>query len=495
MFRYFSSSLSYSSTMEVLETARVDAYALGNIVVPAKKRPHVLCVIWEGTCSERLIEEGQNRTSSMSKISEDQSPAGAESVGTVWHAGDWTGPISLQPEEVLSGESATSKTNDIVVMSKEGVKVITIDFLALDAILKSGSALYRRFLERNAARERAKNSGQVLMRNPSTTDLLLDDARKELNVVELLNNNYALRKLTAIQKRHLESLAVGPISFKPSDRLWGVGTPVDKAFIIISGTASFVRSRRQAGSEAAGAGQTMKDDAEVVRREAEARGDDHSSMSSVEHEDHRNHGSKVVFDSMTGDYASPEYMAVSRHFQKRAEDIRDNGSVASGLSGVSNDSEGDEEAFVEDGEMSRSRRNSLKRRRSSRLRQAQKVLGRLYSRRAFTGGLVFSRGHFLGDVSKMVAGLLSSDGSSESAENGPQYGFGDKLESHQVDKALATITEASGSENAQRIMHDSTLVAGKDGCVVLVFPKSSLIPFLDEYPGLLLSLLGTQVVV
>jgi hypothetical protein len=39
------------------------------------------------------------------------------------------------------------------------------------------------------------------------------------------------------------------------------------------------------------------------------------------------------------------------------------------------------------------------------------------------------------------------------------------------------------------------LTAGKDGCVVLVFPKASLIPFLDEFPGLLLSLLGTQVVV
>jgi len=45
------------------------------------------------------------------------------------------------------------------------------------------------------------------------------------------------------------------------------------------------------------------------------------------------------------------------------------------------------------------------------------------------------------------------------------------------------------------IMHSSTLTAGKDGCVVLVFPKSSFGPFLDEYPGLLLSLLGTQVVV
>lgn len=41
----------------------------------------------------------------------------------VWHAGDWTGPRSLQPEKRFSGESALGKTHDIVAMSSEGVKV------------------------------------------------------------------------------------------------------------------------------------------------------------------------------------------------------------------------------------------------------------------------------------------------------------------------------------------------------------------------------------
>jgi CRP-like cAMP-binding protein len=50
-------------------------------------------------------------------------------------------------------------------------------------------------------------------------------------------------------------------------------------------------------------------------------------------------------------------------------------------------------------------------------------------------------------------------------------------------------------DDDSHVVHSSTLTAGKDGCVVLVFPKSTLIPFLDDYPGLLLSLLGTQVVV
>ena len=140
-----------------------------------------------------------------------------------------------------------------------------------------------------------------------------------------------------------------------------------------------------------------------------------------------------------------------------------------------------------------SKRSSMIRRRSSKARFANKVLGRLYSRRAFTGGLVFSRGHFLGDVSKMVAGLLSTDTGSEVNEDyGHAYGFGDKAEEH-GDSLLETIIHEQ--EGDHHIMHSSTLTAGKDGCVVLLFPKLALIPFLDEYPGLLLSLLGTQVVV
>jgi hypothetical protein len=154
----------------------------------------------------------------------------------------------------------------------------------------------------------------------------------------------------------------------------------------------------------------------------------------------------------------------------------------------------------------RDRRLSLARRRSSRARFANKVLGRLYSRRAFTGGLVFSRGHFLGDVSKMVAGLLSSDIESdmvnqehEDEAGGPKYGFGEKTEgkSNSASSQLETVNEMMQEQDgdAALIVHTSTLTAGKEGCVVLVFPKGSLIPFLDEYPGLLLSLLGTQVVV
>ena len=43
--------------------------------------------------------------------------------------------------------------------------------------------------------------------------------------------------------------------------------------------------------------------------------------------------------------------------------------------------------------------------------------------------------------------------------------------------------------------HSSNVIAGSQGCVVMIFPRASLLPFLDTNPGVLLSLLGTQVIV
>lgn len=139
-----------------------------------------------------------------------------------------------------------------------------------------------------------------------------------------------------------------------------------------------------------------------------------------------------------------------------------------------------------------------RRRRSSKERSQNKQLVRLYNRRAVTAGLVFSKGHFLGDISKMVAGLLSSthdDDGYFNDDSSANYGFGEKEEgntnSRQGPIGEMIIHEQEGD---QLIVHSSTLAAGKDGCVVLAFSSSKLIPFLNEYPGLLLSLLGTQVV-
>jgi len=129
--------------------------------------------------------------------------------------------------------------------------------------------------------------------------------------------------------------------------------------------------------------------------------------------------------------------------------------------------------------------------RQSKNRFANKVLGRLYNRRAFASGLVFSRGHFLGDIEKMVEGLLSTE-TDPSSDNFDELQQIDLNQAEELSMDTMTIHELEGG---QHTAHTSTLAAGKDGCVVLVLPKGAFLPFLDQHPGLLLSLLGTQVVV
>lgn len=93
----------------------------------------------------------------------------------------------------------------------------------------------------------------------------------------------------------------------------------------------------------------------------------------------------------------------------------------------------------------------------------------------------------------MVAGklLTTYDGAAihfNNDDDSAHYGFGEKPEGDC--EGPMTIHE---QEDDKLSTHSTTLAAGKNGCVVLAFPKSSLIPLLDEYPGLLLSILGTQV--
>lgn len=483
--------------MELLETARVDAFKKHDTVLQASRRNDTLCVIWEGTAVE-VPQPGVPESDSTKKP-------------TIWYAGDWTGPLSLQPDKDLSGESETSKTHDLVAVSNEGVKVITVEFSSLHSILKSGSMLYRKYLERKSYQERAKldiSSGEQCS---STTQQLLDDALKDLNVLELLNCNSALRKLSAVQKRHLESLAEGPMSFQPNEKVWRAGNPVDKAYIIVSGSVSFSPRRRNAGSatvssnvfkdggdnEKLGIGATMQKDAIIVVKELGRQYEPDSVSHSSSDENNRTHTlslEKVFNRDGKTDQINQEYEELKRGLDKRHTMINSDGSVASAdLSLAGTDSQGEQSADSDEmyGDPTKFRTSSARRRRSSKLRKANKVLGRLYNRRAFTGGLVFSRGHFLGDVSKMVADILSTDPSVQGIDEGPAYGFGDQVEGED-NFAGMVIPEEEGEQLAT---YTSTLTAGRDGCVVLVFPKATLGPFLDQYPGLLLSLLGTQVVV
>jgi len=519
--------------MEVLETARVNAYSNHGIIVPAARRSQVLCVVWEGTCSERRSIKSLPPAGSKALLTIDEEENESRAV---WYAGDWTGPLSLQPERRLSGESSSSSEFDVVAVSTVGVKVITIEFSSLHRILKVGSPLYRKYLERVSNQEQVKRDSKSLPARSNDAERLLNKAVRDLNVLELLNCNSALRKLNAVQKRHLESLAEGPIFFKSGERLWRAGAPVDKAFLVVSGTASFVPKRRNAGSATVGqiedkdklgdpsVSDSMHVDAmkamkELGVKQSEQSGGEESSMSSADTNDQ---DKMVHFDtifSKSGRNATMpvsdthDYDKLSIGLQKRAEYLQKEGSVNSENMSMDEQELQDLEScdtetesqldytFTDESDPgARSRRGSVIRRRASRARFANKVLGRLYSRRAFTGGLVFSRGHFLGDVSKMVAGLLSSDSRSEvQDEAAPVYGFGDEKEGQHrrtESKLLESVTElVIHEQDDHHIMHSSTLTAGKDGCVVLVFPKSTLITFLDSYPGLLLSLLGTQVVV
>jgi hypothetical protein len=86
--------------MEFLEIAHVELYCKDETVIEGSRRSEVLCVFWEGACSEK----------------------GAD---TVWYAGDWTGPAVLQPEQKHASDRSNQEQEleDIVAISEEGVKV------------------------------------------------------------------------------------------------------------------------------------------------------------------------------------------------------------------------------------------------------------------------------------------------------------------------------------------------------------------------------------
>ena len=140
----FISTLPYSSTMELLETSQVYAFCMNDVVVPVSRRKEVLCVVWEGVMIEQCRSTGfesvgnscernsvdnQRRTSTFQAdlgkhrpLSELEMMNRGKTLAS-WNAGDWTGPISLQPNKRLSGDSSSSETHDIIAMAEHGVKV------------------------------------------------------------------------------------------------------------------------------------------------------------------------------------------------------------------------------------------------------------------------------------------------------------------------------------------------------------------------------------
>lgn len=479
----FLSSLSYSNTMEVLEIARVEVYCAGEVVLPAQRRSEALCVVWEGTCIERAsqkalsgadegegndggdlivgwpsAQEDDDNKIQNSRIVESTSSDTFSLESTpsaVWHAGDWTGPKSLQPEASLSGEAThEGARQDVVALSSQGVKVIIVSMKDLHKILKGGSPLYRKYLE-CLKKEEADAAEKSLI---DADDLSGDDIAAQWGLsttctpkqsqkkhpppnpntntssfLDTISHNSALGNLSALQKRHLESLAEGPRYFDAGQPIWQVGSPVEYAFLIVSGSATFAQPPRMRGVDRrSSTGSMMGMTARSLTMGAKPL------------------GIASAADRLITVSPNSEFSRMESALQMRAEDIESEVLTH-------------KTTFLPREERARSARDRL----------INKVLARLNARHAYTSGTIFSRGHFLSDTSRMVSGSLAYI----------QGKAGDEMD------------ESSCELRGEHHYHSSTIVAGGEGCVVMLFQRESLIAFFDAHPGVLLSLLGTQAVV
>lgn len=414
--------------MEFLEIAHVEMYCKGETVIQGSRRPEILCVFWEGTCTE----------------------IGA---ATVWHAGDWTGPASLQPDLNLAATGTNTKLEDIVAISEEGVKVITLLMKDVLKILKSGSKLFRKHMALKGNNESTKERSSWSSRDGKSPV----SPASEFSIHGAIKANSVLRNLSSNQRLHLESLAEGPRFFAVNAPLWKYGDPVEYALIIVEGTATIGQKRETAPT--------------IIPRD-NRRGSTGGMASSL-----------VAIDEQAKDtyhiepIANVQHDRILQNFSRNSEYSR----LEECLKQMSYEIEDAEE---EDNEINQNRRSrpsftkANSERRSTTLiaqrdRFVNKVMARLYTRRAYTRDLVFSKGAFLSDTSRMICGDLAI-----------------------ISKSVGLRSSISmAPPSSDHHCHTSTVVAGPQGCIAMVFPKSSLVPFLDGNPGVLLSLLGTKVLV
>ena len=386
----FFTSLSYTHAMEVLETARVDAFCINDIVIGHKKRRDVLCVFWEGVCMEKTAK-GANAGNIDSN-----SP-----LMSVWFAGDWTGPRALQPDLHLSGDSSESASRDIVAVSSTGVKVITIEFSVLHDILMNGSDLYAKYNERLREQAARDFTSQYKLTEPKINFTAMERAVLNFNLVDLLQHNSTFNKLRAVQKRHMESIADGPFTFEPFEEMWTAGNHIDKVYLIVYGTAKFLSPG-------------------ITKTSLER----DTPMSKVLKTKHS--GVAELFDAST-------------------------------------------DASVSDGKVAR--------RKSTKQRLTNKIFSRLYITEERYNDFLFTRGNFIGDVSRIVGDLAYAASLARSTRRLDNTN-NDLLGKKQIDER-----------------YQSSLIAGENGCVAVSISKANLKKYLDNNPGLLLCLVGTEVVV
>ena len=325
-------------------------------------------------------------------------------------------------------------------------------------ILKTGSKLFRKYL----ALQDSQKKKESLSNTPwnSSEHTYLHEAKNGIqrdSLLEVIECNSVLSNLTAMQKRYLESLAEGPRYFGAHSLMWKVGDNVDYAYLIVGGTAKLGRiqvtrashskmnRRGSTGTISGAAG--LGSIAEHTRGSGGDRG--HFSPQPIQ---------PIECDKqLQGVHPNSEYARLEAMLQIRAEDMEA------------------EEDDAQHGEHRHLSSSSHMKPGSNLGRFANKVLARLYSRKAYTEHMTFSRGNFLSDTSRMVSGDLAN------INKGPGM--------------TGSMRSSIGSTANDHHCHTSNLMAGAGGCVVMIFPKSTLVPFLDGNPGVLLCLLGSQVVV
>ena len=79
-------------------------------------------------------------------------------------------------------------------------------------------------------------------------DLLLSDRSLQAlhtrsSFIDVLNCNSSLRKLSPLQKNHLEAIADPPQRLSAGANVWSVGQPVVNAFLIVRGSIKFAHHR------------------------------------------------------------------------------------------------------------------------------------------------------------------------------------------------------------------------------------------------------------
>jgi hypothetical protein len=317
-------------------------------------------------------------------------------------------------------------------------------------ILKTGSKLFRKYatLQNEKKSQQGQQQQQPRMYG-HTVDQAFDSSKDSL--LDVIQCNSVLRNLTAMQKRYLETLAEGPRYFTSHTLLWKVGDPVGFAFLIVSGTVTL------------GKKSVPKIHVKMSRRGST--GAISNSLAAIEEDRDRQMEPILQVESdklLQNVHPNSEYARLEVGLQLRSEEME------ASLQDMESMEEYDKQLKLCKDDAAQTHRD----------RFANKVLARLYSRRAYTEHLVFSRGNFMADTSRMVSGDLANI---------------NKVAG--MDSARESARSSIGTTVNDHHCHTSNVMAGPQGCVVMVFPRSTLVPFLDSNPGVLLCLLGTQVVV